>query len=268
MAEKNNIAKKIRQIFCLTALCTLISICPKYVNATDWSEVDVTEKEKAVFAYFRAANIPPDYDFWIQSQGTYNALPEAKQERYLIDEMLRLGRGYSLYDNERDILNIQASIISKYIPGNEDSPSPRLIFDFFNADEQYIPTFDYPYGTDSISLIVNNLAHFSNLKLKEAQDTVIKERIPYQNDYFDAVIDLRIRVRYVDFARSIRKRNGNTQWVMVGEIAYIKCTVNSFFGQKDADLWDYVAPWYEDELRLATMPDEEKYPHPYDLFKD
>ncbi len=271
MTEKNNITKKIRQIYYLAALCVCVCLCTiaytTTVMATNWDEVDVTEKEKAVFAYFRAANIPPDYDFWIQSQPTYRALPEENQERYLIDEMLRLGRGYSLYSNENDTLNIQTNIITKYITTEDDEQKPRLVFNFFDSEDQYVPTFDYPYGNNTVSLIINNFAYFSNLKLEEAQDNLIQERIPYKDDYFDAVLDIRIRVRYVDFNRSIRRKTG-TQWIMVGEIAYIKCTVDSFFGQKDAVLWDYVAPWYDEEFKQSTMPEEEKYPHPYDLFKD
>ena len=54
---------------------------------------------------------------------------------------------------------------------------------------------------------------------------------------------------------------------MVSEIAYVRCEVLNDWSQSYKKIWEYIAPWYEETYKNDNMSEEEKYPHPYDLFK-
>ena len=244
-------------------LVFLVSFSAHIVLAAE-QEKQTTPKERAVFAFFRAAGTAPDYDFWIKSSSRYNAMPENHKNAYMLDEMLRLGRGYSAYDPNENMLELKINVIVKYISGEEDEP-PRITFDFFQVDEAYVPTFAYPYGEDVISLIIDRLAAFSNVRLDEAQNATLLPKIPYVDEYFDAKLIVHVRVSRAETKKPIIT-NGVRQWLMIGDVAHLKCEVG-YMG-RDRLLWDFVAPWYEEALEEKNKPEESKYPHPYDLFKD
>lgn len=251
--------------FLLCMMFTLL-LSPQSVFAKNYFETKITPEEQAVFSFFRAADVAPNYDFWIMSRPEYKALSSAKQETYLLKELLRLGRGYGLHDRDKDLLELRINVSAKYISA-ADGNEPRIAFRLLNASEAYIPTFNYPYGYDTISLVINRLAIFSNISLTEEQNETLLKKIPYKDEFFDATLNVHVRVSHADTENPIRKRNG-TQWLMVGEIAYLKCEADSYYSGQKHMLWDYVAPWHEEGFRLKNMPEEEKYPHPFDLYKD
>ncbi|PCJ01770.1 MAG: hypothetical protein COB14_03420 [Alphaproteobacteria bacterium] len=228
-------------------------------------EEKITPKERAVFAFFRAAGTAPDYDFWIKSNSIFKGMPEKHQSSYVLDETLRLGRGYSAYNEDEDLLVLTINVIAKYI-STIDGEQPRIVFEFFQAEEAYVPTFSYPYGVDVVTLIISRLAAFAGVSLNEDQNNSLLSKIPYKDDYFDAKIVVHVRISSADTKKSMIVDDVK-QWFMIGEIAYLKCEVAGFMG-KDRLLWDYVAPWYKEMFEQKNMPEEAKYPHPYDLFKD
>ncbi|MCK5374859.1 MAG: hypothetical protein KAJ40_06200 [Alphaproteobacteria bacterium] len=236
-------------------------------NAQEYLDTKITSKEKAVFAFFRSAGVAPDYEYWIKSSRIYQALSEKKQEEYLIKEMLRLGRGYGLYDLNTDVLELKVPIIVKYHPVEEEGEKPCLTFRFFQISDKKIPIFDFSFGEDVISLIINQLEIFSDLKLSQEQDEAVRSKIPYEYDEFDAELEIHAQVYKADYKHPIRQEGAPTRWLMMGRIAYLKCVVDSMYMQQTHILWDYLSPSYEEQFRIKNMPEEEKYPHPYDLFK-
>ena len=237
------------------------------VKAEEYFDTKITPEEQAIFAFFRAANAPPEYEYWITSSATYRVLDDKRKEDYLIKEMLRLGRGYGLYDPDTDVLELKTPVIVKYYPAKKEGEKPHLKFRFFNLEKENIPTFDFPFGPNTVSLIVENLNVFSDLVLSEEQDQAVRSKIPYENDEFDANLIVHTQVYKADYKNPVEKDSKWLRWVMIGKIAYIKCEVDSFYTQQKLTLWDYVSPWYEEQFRVKNMPEEEKYPHPYDLFK-
>lgn len=267
MSDKIYQSKDAIRLFIL--FCVLFScFSAKIVYGQPAHDRGVTSEEKAIFAFFRAANVAPDYEFWIKSSYKYRRLDEHKQQKYFISEMMRLGRGYSVYDKERDVLIIKADIFSRYIPG-EDGEASRITFRFFNAVGAEIPSFNFPYGDDIVSLVIDRLSVFSDLKLKDNQREVLLQKVPYLKDDFDAKLEIHVRVARADLDKPLMTPEKKRQWLMVGDIAYLKCTFSSFYENNDDNLlWDYLAPWYEAEFQRKKIPDEAKYPHPYDLFKE
>lgn len=247
-------------------LALFLVICPENTNAKMYYEIKTTPEERAVFAFFRAANISPDYDHWITSSSHYIDLPLSKQGGHLLKETLRLGHGYGNYDQDNDILEITTNVIAKYVSA-EGEEQPSIIFKFFDQTDAYVPSFNYAYANDTISLIVNNLAGFSSIPLTQEHSESLLAKIPFKDDYFDAVLTMHVRASSADVDHPV-ENEGSMQWVMVGDIAYLKCDIAPRYNAEISVLWDYVAEWYEESFRIKNMPEEEKYPHPYDLFKD
>jgi len=250
----------------VVGLSFVICATPVVAQANEYFSTKISSKEQAIFAFFRAAQVPPDYEFWISSSPEYRTLEGRPQRDYLIKEMLRLGRGYGLYDIKTDVLELKTPVVVKYYPAKEGE-QPYLKFRFFNLGQANIPTFDYPFGPDTVSLVVKNLNAFSNLALSPEQDQAVRSKIPYENDEFDASLVIHTRVNKADFSSPVEVTKKSKKWLMVGKIAYVKCEVDSFYTQQTHTLWDFVAPWYEEQFRIKNMPEEEKYPHPFDLYK-
>lgn len=223
-------------------------------------------EEKAIFAFFRAANAPPDYDFWIKSSWQYTQKPENQQRRYYIDEELRLGRGFGDFDANKHVIVIFIDAMTRYHPA-KDGKNARITFRLNDVRGNEIPTFDFPFGDGYVSMIIRNLKAFQDLPVSEDKAKVIEERIPYDDDEFNTTMEVHIQVKEAEYGKPLEV-DGKMKWLMGGDVAYMKCVVNNFFSGTNDILWDYVAPWYEKNYLLATTPKEETYPHPYDLFKD
>ena len=235
-------------------------------QAGAYFDTTVTPAEKAIFAFFRAAHALPDYESWIKPGARYKALPPEKQEDFLLKETLRLGRGYGLYDLQEHPLEMEITGRARYIPATDAAPA-RMTFSFPGPPGTAIPTFYYPYGKNRIALIVDSLSAFSNLKLDAQQAAALSQKAPYADQDFNAVLTVYVRVVRADPENPVETDTG-LQWLMAGDIAYIQCAAHAPGEAQKRVLWDYVAPWYAEQFRLRTMPEEEKYPHPYDLFKD
>lgn len=254
--------KNLYGLFCFIAV--LFIAIPS--SAQDYFDTKITPQEQAVFAFFRASGDAPDYDFWIKSKSSFLSLGKKAREDYFVREMLRLGRGYGMYDLDTDVLEIKTNVVVRYIEAEEDKPA-RLSFRFFGLGSEDVPTFDYRFGSGYVYLIIDQLNYFSDLKLTPEQDKAVREKIPYLDDEFDAEVVVHVRASEADYDTPVIELNGTLKWPMLGKIAYIKCVVDSYYTQQTHTLWDYLAPWYEEQFRIKNMPKEEKYPHPYDLFK-
>ncbi len=246
----------------------IISGTPAWAQSKEYFDTKVSAEERAIFAFFRAANVVPDFEYWITSSAEYEALGSDKQKQdYLVKEMMRLGHGYGQYDADTDVLEIKAPIVVKYHAPKKEGEKPVLKFRFFDLDDSNIPTFDFPFGFDTVSLVIDNINAFSSITLSPEQDQAIRAKIPYDDDEFDANLIVHTRVFKADYDNPVKNAEDGKRWLMAGKIAYVECEVDSFYAQQKNTLWDSVAPWYEKQFRLKNMPEEEKYPHPYDLYK-
>ncbi|MBI1300554.1 MAG: hypothetical protein GC137_02750 [Alphaproteobacteria bacterium] len=227
-----------------------------------YEDVDISAEEKAVFSYFRAIGKAPDYNFWITTGYLLDNVSYDKQEEYVLNETLRLGNGFSQHNQNEHLMAVRFDVIARYISAKEGS-QPRMTFRVFNAEESYIPTFNFEYGKDVISLVVENLALFSDIPLADAQNEAVTKKLPVQDEDFKATIELKVRASNKTTDKPL-ERGTNTTWLMVGDIAHLKCVFTNNQSQ-EVTLWDYVAPWYQEHHRLSQLSEEQKSPHPYDL---
>lgn len=256
----------IRLFFCL-CFSFFILFQPSYVWAEDL-EIDslISEKEKAVIAFFHLADIPPDYERWVKATSLYKSADEKFQDSVLIKEWLRLDKGYGLYNKDSGVLKLSFPILAEYTEPSDKAPSHfRIQFTDKKANAA-TPVFTYPYGDERISMIINNLSSFTDVPITEKQYKLARTVSPHAGELFDASIVVYVHPAKADYASPVIINNVK-HWIMVGEIAYVRCNVEDYFRGNMKTLWEYIAPWYEEQYRLENMTDEQKYPHPYDLFK-
>ncbi len=246
--------------------CCISTFFTGYAFSSDVQSPLSSQLENGVFAFFHLGQKSPDFDFWVKSTKHYEELSEKDQEDFLINESIRLGTGYGQFDPKKDVLHIETIVLVHYTPPVDDQPA-RIFFQFPDQDDEYIPTFSYPYGKNEwVSLIVNRLAYFANIALGPEHYEVIKEKVPQPNTNYEALLTVDVRPTNADHSAPI-KIGTMSQWIMIGEIAYMKCEIENKNVGNMIQLWDFVAPWYAEEYRLKTLPEDLKYPHPFDLKK-
>ncbi len=234
-------------------------------RAIDYFDTKITDNEKVVFAYFRLGNIVPKYDEWIKDGYIYRGTPENFRDDIFLQEQLRLGRGYSEFDPKVNVLRVKAPIFVKF--STSDVGAHYVSFVFSHDDESYIPTFNFPYIDDQkIFMVIRQVENFSHLPVPSGQYDIIKNKVRASEDqWFQAVLDIKVRATRVE-TKSPKYKDGVMGWPMYGEIAHIRCMLPPRY-DGEVILWDWVAPWYEQTYKEEIMPDDKKYPHPFDPHK-
>lgn len=235
----------------------------------DYLNTEITNKEKAVFAFFKASNDVPSFEDWVKESALYRAqTSDSLRQEVLIEELLRLGRGYGKYDADVELIEIEIPVYAKIIPPTDDEAA-RFSFKF---DDQgygdYIPVFNYPYGKSTISLLINKLVAFSNFEINEKQYQKILQKAPSSEDKINVVLKMDVKVDRTELNTGEEKANGGKHYFMIADIGYISCEIENFFAGSRIVLWDYVAPWNKANHKKKYEKEDVKYPHPYDLFKD
>ena len=254
----------------ITVLCLLTGLSSSVRAQKKISDEDfkITQKEKAVLGFFRLAGMAPDYESWIKAGPKYKSFPDKSKEKtdFLIEETLRLGQGYSNFNPAKTLLEFNTLVITTYTPPTGNKPA-LFHFKFPSQTEDYIPVFEYPYGDNSIALVLNKFADFSTIKLTDDQYEKDLKTMPYQDEEYTARLFIEVKLIKSDLERPIVHQN-IYQWMMLGEVVYMRCQIIDPTNMGQTKLWEYISPWYEKEMRSKNMSEEEKYPHPYDLFKD
>lgn len=252
-------------ILLLIFLCCFSSLV--YALDTASTSYDrTTQREMGVFAFFNLGGSLPDYEHWVRGSQHYQGLPEDDKEDFLINETIRLGTGFGKYNSQTSTLHIETAVLVHYTPPKDDK-SAVIYFEFPDQNVEYIPTFSYPYGDKEwVSLIINRLALFSKIPLTHEHYEKITKDLTYDGVQYEAILTIEVRPTQADHSKPIKIGNMK-QWIMIGEIAYMKCEVESDVTGKTVQLWDFVAPWYAEEYKQKNLPEDLKYPHPFDLKK-
>jgi len=260
----SDIITKTRSLFVFFSLILVTTLSQAAFAEIDDS-IRISGSEKAVIAFFHMAEKAPDYENWIKSSAFYKATADEIKEEVLIQEWLRLDRGYGHYEINKDILEISALVIAQYSAPQEDKPA-RFTFSFPNRKEGITPIFSYPYGKEWVSMIIRNLNTFTNISLTEAQYERIRKVLPEDEPFHEVELIVHTRPTEADH-KTPTKIYGEKSWIMVSDIAFIQCSAISHLTGKTIPLWNYIAPWYEKQYNEKQIPEELKYPHPYDIHK-
>ncbi|NCT41767.1 MAG: hypothetical protein GW778_08935 [Alphaproteobacteria bacterium] len=216
---------------------------------TSFAQITITGEEKAVFAYFKLTNQIPDYEKWIKNSDPYINGRKAEKSKILTEEKERLSWGFDQYNVEKDFINLQRPIrLTTFI--NQDG---KRVIDTRFIDDRHneTPYFPISYGKESIAFIVEELVNYKQIELKDEEIPKVKDYF-YDSAPYEAMINIRIRPISAD-AKNKLFVDYKDQWLMLGDIAYLKIEFRDEYKLEDVIVWDYNAPWYLDESQKALL---------------
>ena len=216
---------------------------------TSFAQMTVSEEEKAVFAYLRLTDQEPDYDAWIKNTEKYQDARTQRRKQILEEEKERLDWGFGTYNARESLITIKAKIrLSTTV--KEDGR--RMLYTRFD-DERHneTPYFPFKYGKDSIAFIIQDLETYRAIELEPEEIPKIKEYF-YDSAPYEAEMEMRIRPLSADSNEKLFV-DYKDQWLMLGDIAYLRINYYDEFKLEDMNVWDYNAPWYLDESQKALL---------------
>ena len=230
-----------------TIIATIIGFF--IVLETQASEIKIKEEEKAVYAFFQLIDAKPKYDFWVKNRLEYEEASRYERKKMLEDETARLKWGFENYNAEEDLITIKANI--RVTTGRKEDGSRYIYTRFVDDRHNRFPYFPYFYGTEAIAFIIQDLEKFSAVKLKPEEIPKVKQYF-FSSAPYEAVMEMRIRPVSADSQGKLEV-DGQLQWLMLGEIAYLKINYYDDYKLGDVAVWDYNAPWYLEESQKALL---------------
>ena len=228
---------------------SLLTISFFAAQGTALAQQTVSQEEKVVLSFLKLSKQEPNYDSWITNSPLYMNASKFDKEDVLESETERLGLGYGTYDVDNDIITLKDSVRLTTRMNNEG----KRILDIRFTDEKKndIPHFSIPYGTETIALIPEKLENFNIITLKPEEIAAIKKYF-YDSAPYEAQMEIRIKPKSADGSSKIQITN-KEQWILLGEIAYLKIEYYDRFKLEHVTVWDYNAPWYLSESQKALI---------------
>lgn len=200
---------------------------------------EISENDKAVFAFFTLNGHTPAYQDWIENSPKYLAQTTYEGKREVLEaELLRLKWGFGTYNAGRDFIKIRTPV-KLLIQGN------YLAFSFHEASGRNVPYFPFQYGKEWIAMIVNDLEPLFELELtpeeKARTATLPKNRV------FDGEIVLRLRPVTADNDAPL-KLDGTDHWLLMSDTGRLELL------SEGAVLATYTAPWFLEKAEKGVLP--------------
>lgn len=222
-----------------SALFLLLSLAPLGLHAQ--MQDHITGDEKAVFAYLKLSKQnEPDFEPWIKHSPLYKKTARTFQNDILDAEKERLTAGFEAYktaEKDEKLLKVKRDVTLFTNKGKDGKP--RLNFQFPDGQDLEIPYFPYPYGEDSIALIVDDLKKFASVKLGAQQHKTVKEYF-FDEAPYTGVLEMKIRPVSADSSAAM-EIDGQNRWLMLGEIESLTFRYYDRYKQINAVLWEYKA---------------------------
>jgi len=245
------LSHKFLTIFLLVIGCS--SIAGKTIAQERILNID--EHEKAICAFLSLTSQKPDLENWIRHSKKYKQANKFDKPLILKADRTRLANGCDIYEANKDFVTIKEKI---RISTSLNDQGKRIIsLRFADKTKNKSTYFSYQYGTNSIALITQELENFRKITLKPEEIPLITKHL-HDNAPYEAEIEMRIKPLSADTGSTL-KIGGKKQWLMLGDIAYIKINFFDKFKNKNTTIWNYNAPWYYNESQKALL---EMFKHP------
>lgn len=215
----------------------------------------VSEHEKAICAFLELTNQPADLDAWIMNSEHYREANRFDKPLILEADKPRLENGCNAFDPKEDLIKIKQPI--RVSTRANDQQQQTLEIRFVDKAKNQETHFSYKYAKHMIALIIEELNGFRKVALKPEEAPLVQKYF-HNNAPHEAEIEIRVKAKSAD-GKSKIQLSGQQQWIMLGEIAYIKINVFDKFKDQDVVIWDHSAPWYYNESQKALL---EMFRHP------
>lgn len=215
---------------------------------TSQAQLSVSDQEKAVFAFMKLTNQEPNLKNWIVNSTKYQKANKFDRESLLETEETRLGWGFGTYDVTKDFIKVKSKI---RLTTEVNADNKRVLNVSFAHNSNETPYFPFPYGEEWIAFIINDLIDFKTITLKPEEVPKVKQYF-YDAAPYEAEIEIRLRPLTAD-ATAPLEVDGTEQWLMLGDVAYLKIEFYDKFKFENVLVWDYNAPWYLSESQKALL---------------
>lgn len=217
--------------------------------------LDINEHEKVICAFLKLTNQKPSLESWIKNSEKYKEANKFDKPLILKTDKARLTLGCNTYEVKKDFITIKEKI---RISTSLNSQRKRIVnIRFIDKAKNESTHFPYQYGTDSIALITEELENFKQVTLQPEEIPLITKHF-HDNAPYEAIMEIRVKLLSAD-AHSKLEVDGEKQWLMLGDIAYIKIDYFDKFKNGNTAIWDYNAPWYYNESQKTLL---EMFRHP------
>ena len=233
---------------CLAYLTLIIGIFSVVHSATA-EDMVISEEEKAVFAYLKLTEQEPDFENWIKNTQRYQEARKAEKDKLFESEKKRLDWGFATHDPKKDLVTFRSPIrLTTYTDENGKRVVNTRFVNNTQNEESYFPI---QYGPEPIAFIIQDLEKYRNITLQPEEIKKIKEYF-YDSAPYEAIMEIRVRPLSADNKDKLFV-DYKEQWLMLGDIAYIKIDYYDEFKLQHINVWDSNAPWYLDESQRALL---------------
>lgn len=213
------------------------------------AETSISEEEKVIFAYWKLTEQEADFENWIKNSPKYLDASRYQREKILKEDTARLNWGFGTYDHTKDFITIKSKI---RLTTNVKDDNKRYLYTRF-VDERHNENFYFPFafGKQSVAFVIENLENYQAIALKPEEIPKVKQYF-YDSAPYEAEIEMRIRPISADKEKKLFI-DYQDQWLMLGDIAYLKINYYDEYKLQNIIVWDYNAPWYLDESQKALL---------------
>ncbi len=222
-------------------LVFFVFLIPSFAQAM--VDVRVADEEKPVFAFFKLADRWPDFKYWAKSTPFDDGVSsEEDLKRFYEQERKRLQWGFGTYDLKNDFLPIRVDVdLSLVVRDGRKLVDYRLV----GFEEQDLPFFPFPYGTQAIGLVLKDLGRFNGLELSAVDYERISSRFKGA-ERLRVSLKLRVRPLEADVTAPVVV-DGVNFWILSGDTAYFAYELKDPVSGKYERLMSYFAPWFMTE---------------------
>lgn len=205
--------------------------------------------EDVAIAFYKTANIVPDFKDWIKKQQPYSTTALARRPKIMEQELIRLKGLYSQYDPLTDILRIKTSSLILPFKTNNDSGQEVYGVSVILDPDKAIEYFPYEYLDRNIMLVPNKFKSMKAHSISKFEYERIKKMVKPKMRY-PLMLNFLAKKADIDFPYEV---DGIAQWAFSVDIASIESWTN-----EGRLIWEYSAPWYlsKNEMRIKNLYQE------------
>jgi hypothetical protein len=204
------------------------------------NEGQFSEREKVGFAFYKLAQLPPDFKNWIQADAPADQAGKALTQ----DQVERLENGFSLYSPDEDMIQVEtpATILFPTLTAEQAKPGFQgqkpIVISLGNMQMLYFP---YQIGSDFwVAIVPSNEEQFHTLMVDSATyDKMIHALRVLGEHKGKAILKITLRPDHVD-AQKPMMLGKQYMWLMMASVADYQI----WDGKNTMPLWTYSAPWY------------------------
>lgn len=240
----------------LLLLTLLVLLCPASASAQGNSALaGFSETEKVGFAFYRLINRPPPYDSWIIARDDYKAAKPQTRLSIMDHQRQRLREGFDGYFIDQDVITLTLKLSVQGRDNPDFVKDPALheaglskIIEIKFSDTEDIPYFPFPIGELWVGVIPEHFEKLSRHHLTLEQYKRFCSGTGACIGTFRPVeLQLVLRPRAAD-AKEPVVVGDIPVWLMLSDIASI-----AFIDRRGEMLWEYTAPWYDQQRASELM---------------